>query len=183
MKLDEKALRKKSKWLSLILRHKPEAANITLDKNGWSQVNEVLISGGLTHTQLEQIVYENNKQRFEFDETQKRIRARQGHSIEVDVELTNVTPPSILYHGTSFSALTSIWMSGIEKRKRLHVHLTNETKVAEQVGSRYGVPIVLVIDAFQMHKDGRKFFLSNNGVYLTEYVPVKYITRSYQKVN
>lgn len=125
--------------------------------------------------ELRKIVATNNKQRYEFSEDMKRIRARQSHSIQVDVELAETTSPDMLYHGTAKAFIGSIMKQGILKGKRLYVHLSTTNDMATKVGERHGEPAVLAIDAKRMHEDGIKFFLSRNGVWLTEFVEAKYI--------
>jgi putative RNA 2'-phosphotransferase len=167
---------KKSKYLSLLLRHKPEKENLTMDKNGWVLVSEILDKLNLTKEQLDTVVEENNKKRFEYDDNEERIRARQGHSINVDVELKTKVPPTELYHGTNMLAEGMIRQHGIKKMNRNHVHLSEELATAINVGSRKGsTVIVLTIDAQSMFADGYDFYLSNNGVWLTDHVPTKYI--------
>jgi len=127
--------------------------------------------------ELEEIVATNNKQRYEFSEDKTRIRARLGHSIHVDVELQETTPPDVLYHGTATSAVDSIMQQGILKGKRLYVHLSETMETATNVGKRHGTPAILRIDTRRMHEDGIKFYLSRNGVWLTDHVDVKYISK------
>lgn len=174
-------LNKISRKLSLVLRHDPDALGIKLDSNGWTDVDkliEKLNSNGLKCDLpiLERVVAENNKQRFSFDQDHKRIRANQGHSVDVDVELEQVKPPDILFHGTASKYIDSIMQNGLDKRARQHVHLSPDKSTAVNVGQRHGKPIVLEINAKQMHEEGYLFFKSKNGVWLTEKVPVKYIT-------
>lgn len=171
----KKELEKKSKKLSLVLRHKPEVANISLDKNGWAKVSEILNALQIEIPELEEIVETNDKKRFEFDNNKIKIRARQGHSIEVDVELHSFVPTIPLYHGTSVSNKKNIKLSGIKKQSRQHVHLSDNIDTAINVGSRHGIPLIFEVDAIRMHQDGFKFFKSNNDVYLTEFVPPVYI--------
>lgn len=172
-----KNLVKKGKFLSLVLRHRPEAIGIELDANGWANVDELVNTGNWTKELLEEIVRTNNKQRHEFNENKTKIRARQGHSIDVDVELKEICPPPYLYHGTSEAAIDSIFKTGIEKRGRLHVHLTGSIKAARKSGSRWrGKPNVIEVRTLDMHNDGYKFFVSNNDVFLVEHVPTKYIS-------
>lgn len=135
----------------------------------------MLVNHGFTMKELREIVAINNKQRYEFSEDMTRIRARQGHSIQVDVELAEAAPPDILYHGTTKAFVKSIMSQGIQKGKRLYVHLSTTIDMAAKVGTRHGEPVVLAIDAKQMHEDGIKFFFSRNGVWLTEFVDAKYI--------
>jgi putative RNA 2'-phosphotransferase len=171
---------RQSKFLSLVLRHQPERIGLTLDKNGWVKVNELMTAmqndyPGFSLIDLDSIVETNDKKRFEFDVTGERIRACQGHSINVDLGLTRIVPPFTLYHGTAQRNLTSILETGIEKRSRTHVHLSETIETAESVGRRYGVPIVLTVRARAMHTDGHQFFQSTNGVWLTDAVPAKYL--------
>lgn len=176
-----KDLIKKSKFLSKILRHDPAAAGVVLDKNGWVSVKDILHNCKLKMIELEFIVDTNDKKRFEFDQHKMRIRARQGHSIEVDVELKEVVPTEDLFHGTANEVADIIKLEGIKKQSRNHVHLTNDAVTAITVGSRHGVPIVFRVNAPQMVNDGFKFYLSNNGVYLTDYIPPVYISVEYFK--
>ncbi len=162
----------KGKELAFLLRHDKE---YKFDEHGWREVDDLLRNHGYTPEILDEIVETNNKKRFEYSEDRKYIRARQGHSVEVNVELKEMTPPDTLYHGTATRFLDSIMESGINSRTRLHVHLSADADTAINVGKRHGKPIVLVIDAKTMHNDGNKFYLSNNGVWLTKFVDTKYI--------
>ena len=172
-------LNKISKYISLILRHKPEVVGIDLDEHGWANVDE-LIDGinkaqAFTKETLEEIVVTDNKQRYSFNENKTLIRANQGHSIPVDVELEEVVPPDVLYHGTANRFLTSIEEQGIKPMSRLYVHLSEDFNTAINVGKRHGKYAALSIDAKKMHEDGVKFYLSSNGVWLTKYIDPKYI--------
>ena len=171
----DKALQRKSKFLSLILRHDPSKVDIVLDDKGWASVSDILKKVPLKMSELENIVQTNDKKRFEFDAHKQRIRACQGHSIDVDVELKEIIPTNDLYHGTATKYVASIMKHGITKQKRQHVHLSIDYQTAEKVGSRHGVPAVIVVDAVKMHSDGHKIYLSNNEVYLTDNVPTKYL--------
>ncbi len=173
-------LNKLSVFISLVLRHKPEAAHIALDEHGWADVEELL--AGINETgrkidmgMLEEIVRTNNKQRFSFNEDKTLIRANQGHSIPVDVELEEKQPPQFLYHGTADRFLESIMREGIKPMNRLYVHLSKDEETAVKVGKRHGDPIILLISADEMYQDGKKFYLSQNGVWLTKYIEKKYI--------
>ncbi|MEL7118426.1 MAG: RNA 2'-phosphotransferase [Bacteroidota bacterium] len=171
-----------SKFLSLILRHRPEVVEIKLDDGGWAKVEELIQKVNakgeqLTLEQLEFIVDNNDKKRFTFNDDKTLIRASQGHSIEVDLGLQQKTPPSILYHGTAVKNIASIEKQGLLKRNRNHVHLSANIELAIQVGQRHGKPVVFEIDALTMNKDGYRFFLSKNEVWLTEEVPVKYLKK------
>lgn len=166
--------------MSLVLRHKPEHLGLQLDENGWVDVDTLIVairkSGvDVDKSLLEKVVRENDKQRFAFNSDQTRIRANQGHSIEVDVELKQKAPPAILFHGTVEKFLDLIRASGLKKMSRQHVHLSAEIKTASNVGSRRGKPVILEVDAMKMAEDGFMFFLSANGVWLTDNVPPEYL--------
>lgn len=165
-------LKRKSQRLAYWLRHDTDYA---FDKHGWRDTNDLICNHGYTMSMLDEIVETNNKQRYEFNEDKTKIRARQGHSIKVDVELKEAYPPSALYHGTSCNSLDSILKEGLKSRSRLHVHLSTDEHTAVKVGSRHGEPIVLKINTRSMSEDGIRFYLSNNGVWLTDYVDPKYL--------
>ena len=173
-------IEKLSKFISLILRHKPEEIGITLDDFGWANVED-LINGinesgrKIDMSSLEEIVRTDNKQRYSFNEDKTKIRANQGHSIPVKVDLKELEPPNTLYHGTATKSLEGIKQLGIKSMSRLYVHLSKDFETAKQVGSRHGECVILVINAKRMYEDGFKFYLSENGVWLTEYVDPKYI--------
>lgn len=173
-------LDKLSVFISLVLRHQPDAAGIRLDEHGWANVDELI--EGICNTGrtidmgiLEEIVRTDNKQRYSFNEDKTLIRANQGHSIPVDVELEEKQPPQYLYHGTAERFLDSIMIEGLRPMSRLYVHLSKDKETAVKVGKRHGKPVVLKIKAEEMWKDGIKFYLSQNGVWLTKYVDKKYI--------
>lgn len=174
-------LKKTSVFLSLILRHKPEEIGIQLDKNGWAEVSALIY--GVNKTQkyfldvniLEEIVRTDNKQRYSFNENKTKIRANQGHSINVDVELEERKPPKILYHGTGQKYVDSIKSEGLKSKNRLYVHLSTDESTAINVGKRHGVPVVLKVNSDAMYQKGHIFYLSENGVWLTEYVPAQYL--------
>ncbi len=174
-----KELIKSSRFISKILRHDPEAAGITLDKNGWADVKDILHKCKIKMPELEEIVETNDKKRFEFDQHKIRIRARQGHSIDVDVELKEIVPTEPLFHGTSQNVKDIILLEGIKKQNRQHVHLSDNVITALAVGARHGKPWMFCVDAPKMAADGFKFYLSNNGVYLTDYVPPVYLEPEY----
>lgn len=168
------------KFISLILRHKPNTIGITLDQNGWANTQELL--NGLNAAgkkvdieQLINIVNTDNKRRFSFNSDKSKIRANQGHSIPVNLGLLELVPPTILYHGTSEKFIESIKQNGIQKRSRQYVHLSSNIETAVAVGKRHGNPIVLKINTEQMFLDGYKFYLSENGVWLTDNVPYQYV--------
>lgn len=172
--------KKISKLLSYVLRHNPDHIGITLDKNGWVTVAELIEKINATGTFLDKdllqsIVADNDKRRFAFDDTQTLIRASQGHSIEVDLQMEAATPPAHLYHGTADRLLESILADGLQKRSRQHVHLSDNIDTAKAVGGRHGKPIVLIIDAKAMQEAGYLFYLSANKVWLTDEVPARFI--------
>ena len=175
------SLNKTSRFISMILRHKPEVIGITLDEHGWAKVDELIEGVNKVHPldmeTLEEIVRTNEKQRFSFNEDKTKIRANQGHTIPVDVELEEKIPPEILYHGTGDKYVESIDVTGLEPRQRLYVHLSTDRERAAKVGQRHGSPVVYRVKSGQMAKDGYKFYLSVNGVWLTKAVPVKYLEK------
>lgn len=169
-----------STFISLVLRHNPKAAGIRLDDNGWAGVEDLLLGVSknyalLTMETLEVIVAMDTKQRYTFNEDKTKIRANQGHSIKVDVELVETAPPAILYHGTAEKSLDSIMKTGLSGRTRQYVHLSDNKGTALAVGTRHGAPVILEVDAKKMAKDGHPFFLSKNGVWLCRFVPVEYL--------
>jgi len=174
------------KTISYILRHHPEAFDIKMDSHGWVNVDELIKnmckSGKIiNHEILDRIVMENNKMRYSYNENKTKIRANQGHSVPVDLELLPVNPPDMLYHGTAENFLDSIYEKGILKMSRNHVHLSGDIETAFNVGNRHGKPIVLVIDTEKMIKNNIKFYLSENKVWLCDYVPFKYISAILRK--
>lgn len=169
-----------SKFLSLILRHKPETIGLILDKNGWANVADLLSKSAqannrLTAEELAEVVATNDKKRFSFDETKTKIRANQGHSIAADIEFEESIPPPILYHGTAEKNLSSILKTGLGKRARHHVHLSSDAAAARSVGARHGKPVILQIDAAQMTASGYRFYISANGVWLADAVPPQFL--------
>ncbi len=174
-------LTKTSKYLSLILRHKPEAIGITLDEHGWANVDELIAGMAKTHACnrdiLEEIVRTDEKQRYSFNEDKTLIRANQGHSIPVDVELEEAVPPEELWHGTGEKYVKSIDRQGLIPKGRLYVHLSKDRDTAVKVGGRHGKPVLYIVKAGDMSRDGCPFYLSKNGVWLTKKVPVKYLKK------
>ncbi|MGV3662034.1 MAG: RNA 2'-phosphotransferase [Prosthecobacter sp.] len=169
-----------SKFLSLVLRHQPETAHITLDAAGWVSVDDLLAGCGkagraITREQLQHIVDTNAKKRFEFSADGTSIRASQGHSIEVDLGHEPQEPPTVLYHGTATRFLDAIRQHGLMKMQRHHVHLSGETKMTLEVGGRHGKPALLTILAAAMREAGHTFYRSTNGVWLVEHVPLEFI--------
>ena len=175
--MNNEAIISKSRRLSYLLRHDKKALDDgRIDSHGWRMVSEI-IGVGFTHQDLDEIVKTNDKKRFEYSSDRLRIRARQGHSIDVDVELKEMTPPDILFHGTATKSVESILENGIMPSSRLYVHLSADEATAIKVGSRHGTPHVFKIDCKKMVKDGHKFWISNNGVWLTKVVLPKYFIK------
>ena len=175
----EKQLISKGKELAFLLRHDMDAYNAGLiNSDGWRQVSELIKEHGYTHQMLDDIVETNNKKRYEYSFDKKRIRARQGHSIPVDVGLEEKEPPTVLYHGTSRRAYyNSIIKEGLKPMTRQYVHLSIDEETATNVGSRHDAePVILIINSAKMFADGIKFYLSANGVWMTKEVPSNYIT-------
>lgn len=173
-------LKKISKSMSFVLRHRPDTIGIELQEGGWVRVDELLtafeVAGKpFSFEVLEQVVADNDKQRFEFSSDRLRIRARQGHSVEVDLGYTACTPPEVLYHGTATRNLDSIFAQGLVKGNRHHVHMSTNIDTMVQVAMRHGKPVVLTIDAARMHADGFEFFVTDNHVWLTDHVPPEFI--------
>lgn len=172
--------RRLSVFLSMVLRHQPEAAGITLDEHGWADVEELIAGINGTGREmdldlLKEIVATDEKGRYRFSDDGTLIRANQGHSIPVDVELKEVEPPQVLYHGTAKRFLQSIREEGLKPMSRLYVHLSKDEETAVKVGKRHGEPVVLEVDAGRMAADGQKFYLSENGVWLTKAVGKEYL--------
>ncbi|WP_297907400.1 RNA 2'-phosphotransferase [uncultured Parabacteroides sp.] len=169
-----------SKYISLLLRHKPDVGGLTLDHNGWCDTDALVISvsrkfPGFDLDTLEKVVETNNKHRFSFNKDKNKIRANQGHSIEVDVELKVATPPDVLFHGSATKYQSSILSEGLTRQNRLHVHLSKDILTAISVGQRHGTPIVFEVDTKTMKENGFSFYLSENGVWLTDHVPPKFL--------
>lgn len=176
-------MKKTSKFISLILRHKPETIGISLDEHGWADVQEMIqginATGNhhLSEDLLEEIVRTDEKQRYSFNEDHTLIRANQGHSIRVDVELEKKIPPVVLYHGTGEKYTASIDEQGLIPKSRLYVHLSSDVETAKKVGRRHGKPVVYMVDCAAMTADGYVFYLSVNNVWMTKAVPAKYLNR------
>lgn len=164
------------KELAYLLRHRPEAKHLTMDKHGWVKISELIANvPEFTLDNLKEIVDTDAKHRYSISEDGVFIRANQGHSIPVDLGLEPKTPPDVLYHGTVERFMTSIMKEGLKKKERQHVHLSSDIETAKKVGERRGKPVILKIDAKQMVSDGFMFYCSENGVWLTDHVPVKYL--------
>ncbi|MBD2095252.1 RNA 2'-phosphotransferase [Trichocoleus sp. FACHB-591] len=172
---------KVSKYLSKHLRHQPERLGLTLGAGGWVAVEELLAACAqhqfpLSREELEEVVATSDKKRFSFDATGTLIRANQGHSVEIDLQLEPQVPPDVLYHGTGDRAVAMILQSGLNKMSRHHVHLSKDVETARKVGSRHGRPVIFAIDAAAMDQAGYLFFCAENGVWLVEHVPSEYLT-------
>lgn len=170
-------LQKKSREMSYLLRHEPE--DLKMDKNGYVLVTDLLKKLKISLQDLEEIISENDKKRFAFNNSKDMVRASQGHSVKVDLQLKAERPPRSLYHGTTEENYPKIMKTGLDKVKRLQVHLSDDYDTAYSVGKRYSKnkePLILEIDSAKMNTDGFKFFKSANGVWLTDYIPAKYIS-------
>jgi len=181
--LDKENSKRISKFLSLVLRHKPEHIGIELNNEGWTDV-EILIQKmnvngfKINLNDLIYVVETNQKKRFAFNTEMTELRANQGHSLKIDHGFESVIPPEILFHGTAVQNIGSILKNGIDKRSRHHVHLSADKETAIKVGQRHGKPVVLEIMALQMNNDGKEFFISDNKVWLTDFVPAEYLRNS-----
>jgi putative RNA 2'-phosphotransferase len=169
-----------SRRLSYLLRHAPQEAGLTLEAGGWVQVADLLAglaAGGIhvDRSQLEAVVAGSDKQRFAFDDSGERLRANQGHSVPVDLELRPQIPPEVLYHGTTQQFTAVIFRDGLKKMNRHHVHLSPDTETASRVGARRGKPVILRVEAAAMQQAGHVFFRSENGVWLTDGVPPEFL--------
>ncbi|MBD2121143.1 RNA 2'-phosphotransferase [Trichocoleus sp. FACHB-262] len=172
---------KVSKYLSKHLRHQPERLGLALGAGGWVAVEELLAACAqhqfpLSREELAEVVATSDKKRFSFDGTGTLIRANQGHSVEVDLQLEPQVPPNVLYHGTGDRAVAMILQSGLNKMSRHHVHLSKDVETARKVGSRHGRPVIFAIDAAAMHQAGYLFFCAENGVWLVDQIPSEYLT-------
>jgi putative RNA 2'-phosphotransferase len=177
----EKNIKSISKFLSLVLRHNPAQIGLLLDENGWASVNELLEKVNTKGKKIDidlltEIVETNDKKRFAFNDDKTKIRASQGHSIEIDLALQPSVPPNVLYHGTATRFVESILKEVLTKQQRQHVHLSEKLETATAVGARHGKPVILIVDAKQMQEEGFLFYQSENNVWLTDKVDIKYIT-------
>lgn len=178
--MDAKRGKHVSKFLSLHSRHEPEKLGLTLEPGGWVPIHALLAGAAragvrISREELDEVVRTSDKQRFAIDDTGTKIRANQGHSAEVDLQLEPADPPAELYHGTADRNLDAILRDGLRKMARHHVHLSQDRETATSVGTRHGRPVVLVVDAAGMRADGHGFFRSANGVWLVEAVPPRYL--------
>ncbi|MES2463798.1 MAG: RNA 2'-phosphotransferase [Armatimonadota bacterium] len=179
--MTEEQLVRKSKYLSKHLRHSPESIGLTLQEGGWVDVDDLLAACArnrfaLSRAELDEVVENNSKKRFSFDESGTRIRANQGHSVDVDLQLSQTVPPDVLYHGTGHKTVALILGEGISKMNRHHVHLSADVETATRVGARHGRPVVLRVDAKAMSAEGYSFYVSDNGVWLVESVPAAFLS-------
>lgn len=180
--MDEARLIKISKYLSKHLRHQPERLGLTLQPGGWVPVAELLAACTrhqfpVTRAELDEVVARNNKQRYAYDPTGALIRANQGHSVAVDLQLEPREPPAVLYHGTGHNTAALIAEQGLHRMARHHVHLSPDAETARVVGARHGRPVIFEIDAAAMRDAGHAFYRSDNGVWLTNHVPPAYLRR------
>ncbi|HEX8370018.1 MAG TPA: RNA 2'-phosphotransferase [Pyrinomonadaceae bacterium] len=178
--MNEKYLVKVSKYLSKHLRHQPARLGLSLDAGGWVKVDDLLKACAknnfpITLAELKEVVEKNDKRRFSFDASGEKIRASQGHSVEVDLQLKSQTPPARLFHGTAERNISMIREHGLLKMARHHVHLSVDTETARKVGMRYGKPVIFEIDTMAMLENGFEFFVSENGVWLVESVPPEFL--------
>ncbi|MDB5233057.1 MAG: 2-phosphotransferase [Hymenobacter sp.] len=178
--MDARNATRLSKFLSLHLRHRPASIGLELQEGGWVGVEELLAACAahgvsLSREELNELVVGSDKQRFAFDASGRRIRAQQGHSVAVDLQLMPAQPPAVLYHGTVPAALPAIWREGLQKMKRHHVHLSPDEETARRVGARRGKPMILTVDAAGLHAAGGIFYESGNGVWLIDAVPPQFL--------
>lgn len=178
--MDNKNVIRISKFLSLVLRHQPELIGIELDQQGWVDVTVLIKQLNVHDTSidrelLDHVVETNSKKRFAFSEDKNYIRASQGHSVSIALGYPPQTPPDILFHGTGEKSVASILSMGLQKQGRQHVHLSQYTQTAIEVGGRHGKPVVFTVQAGEMHLAGYLFYLSENKVWLTDHVPVQFI--------
>lgn len=178
--ISEKENTRLSKFLSLVLRHQPDSIGINLDENGWTDLNIVIIQAKkngipLSFDIVKHIVDTNAKKRFALNDKLDKIRANQGHSVEIELGYKAQTPPAILFHGTSKDVVSEILKTGLQKRARHHVHLSLDIETAIKVGQRHGKPFVFEVLSGEMATEGHEFYLSDNGVWLTDHVPPKFL--------
>lgn len=178
--MNDKNKTKISKFLSLILRHQPEVVGLKLDENGWVSVEKLIKACAgygkkFSLAELKEVVETNDKKRFAFDETGKKIRASQGHSLEIEIEFEEKMPPKILFHGTAEKNVGAIYADGLKKMSRHHVHLSADVETAKKVGTRHGKPVIFKIETEKMLAENFKFYVSANGVWLVENVPPQFL--------
>ncbi|MUL36173.1 RNA 2'-phosphotransferase [Gloeocapsopsis dulcis] len=180
--MDNLRLIKISKYLSKHLRHQPERLGLKLTLGGWVKVDELLMACAknafpISRSELDEVVAKNDKKRFSFDATKTLIRANQGHSVEIDLQLEPAIPPNVLYHGTGHKAVNLIQQHGLNKMSRHHVHLSPDIETARKVGARHGRSVVFAIDTAAMQQAGYTFYCADNGVWLVDSVPTDYLHR------
>lgn len=180
MKIDPVEL---SKFLSLILRHKPETIGLVLDAQGWAFIDDIVEKGGrggnkFSREDLLRVVQSSDKKRFSISADELRIRAAQGHSVSVDLDLPPKRPPAVLYHGTATRFVAAILREGLTSKSRRQVHLSIDEVVARSVGQRHGKPAIFRVDALRMHMCGHKFYVADNGVWLVDHVPPEFLELS-----
>lgn len=173
--MNAEQLKRTSKRMSYILRHQPDSVGLTLAPGGWVAIDDLLAALKISEEVLDEVVFTNDKQRFEYSEDATQIRARQGHSTQVDLQYEAATPPDLLFHGTATRFLESIFEKGLIKGQRHHVHLSINRETMIAVGRRHGKPVVLEVNAQQMVADGNQFFVTGNHVWLTDHVPPQYL--------
>ena len=183
MPVPEKRLTAVSKYLAKYLRHAPDELGLTLQPGGWMPVDDLLDAADrhgfpIEYEELVEVIETNEKRRFSFDPSGELIRANQGHSVEVDLQLEKAEPPEVLYHGTVGRFLPSIGEVGLIRGNRHHVHLSKDIETARKVGARRGKPVILTVNAGRMHREGHTFFLSANGVWLTDSVAPGYLSEN-----
>ena len=186
-RMEDARLVKVSKHLSKHLRHDPEGLGLTLVPGGWVGVDDLLAGCarrrfGLLRAELEEVVARNSKQQFSFDPGGTMLRANQGHSVEVDLQLSPAVPPNVLYHGTGHQTADIIGRVGLDKMRRHHVHLSADVETARAVGARYGRPVVFEVDAAGMAATSHLFYRSENGVWLTDAVPPEFLRLSQAEI-
>ena len=179
--MDSRRLVTVSKFLSKHLRHDPAGLGLTLEAGGWVRVEDLLAGCAranfrLSWAELKEVVEKNDKQRFSLDESGEKIRANQGHSTPVDLQLSPQTPPDVLFHGTAAHVVDEILKAGVKRMSRQHVHLSATVETARAVGKRHGKPVILRVDAAAMSRDGLRFYRSDNGVWLVDEVPARYLS-------
>jgi putative RNA 2'-phosphotransferase len=172
-----------SKFLSYVLRHQPDAIGLALDPQGWASIDELITKGNAARTQFSRedllhVVETSDKKRFSVSADGLRIRAAQGHSVSVELGLSPIEPPAVLYHGTATRFIDSILREGLKPQARQHVHLSADEATAQRVGQRHGKAVILEVDALRMHAKGFKFYLADNGVWLTDHVAPEFLTPS-----
>lgn len=178
--MNEKRKTRISKFLSLVLRHKPETIGLVLDESGWVDVEKLLVACSknnfaFSKEELAEVVATNDKKRFAFDKSKTKIRASQGHSIQIKIEFEEKKPPPTLFHGTAEAKVKLILENGLRKMSRHHVHLSSDVETARKVGNRHGKPVILQIEIKAMLEKGFKFYISANGVWLTDSVPPEFL--------